>query len=97
MEELRGIITDRWPSATFSVSRGEDNPEGIHLNATVDVEDPEDVLDVVIDRLVALHTNQELPIHVIPIRPIEKVIDELRTQQLAKKHRSWGRSTPLTP
>jgi hypothetical protein len=97
LAELQRLIAERWPSARFAISRGEDNPEGIHLNATVDVEDPEEVLDLVIDRVVELQTEQELPIHVIPLRPVEKVIAELHAQQAAKKHHAWGRSTPLTP
>lgn len=67
------MITEHWPSATFSVSRGEDNPEGIHLNTTVDIEDTDEVADLVIDRLLELQIDEGLPIHVIPIRPIERV------------------------
>jgi hypothetical protein len=71
--ELQELIRGRWPGAKFSIARGEDNPEGIHLNATVDVDDPEEVLDLVIDRVVGMQSEQELPIHVIPLRPVEKV------------------------
>ncbi|MAG35180.1 MAG: hypothetical protein CL878_02885 [Dehalococcoidia bacterium] len=41
---------------------GEDDPEAIHLDATANVEDLEEVVDVVIDRVVELQLEEELPI-----------------------------------
>ena len=51
--ELRAMVREQWPEASFEVSRGED-PEGIYLDATVDTEDTDEVMDVVIDRLLEL-------------------------------------------
>ena len=90
LDELRGMIRERWPAATFEVTCGEDNPEGIHLNATVDIEDTDEVGDLVIDRVLELQLEQGLPIHVIPLRPMERVLAELRAEKSAggKTYRS---------
>jgi hypothetical protein len=74
IEELRGLILRRYPDATFSLSRGHDDPEIIHLNATVDVEDLDEIIDLVIERELELQVEQGLPIHVIPTRPLERVL-----------------------
>jgi hypothetical protein len=87
LEELRETIRRRWPSATFEVSRGEDDPESIHLNTTVDIEDPDEVGDLVIDRLLELQTDKGLPIHVISLRPVERVIEELRNDKISGRRR----------
>jgi len=68
VDELQSIISQHYPTASFSVSRGIDDPEGIDLRATVDVDDPDEVLDRVIDRVVELHVDEGIPIHVIPLR-----------------------------
>ena len=76
--ELEGIIRGAYPEAVFEVARAEDEPEAAHLLATVDVEDAEAVLDLVIDRLLELQVEERLPVHVIPVRPLERVLRELR-------------------
>jgi len=45
VSELEGLIRERFPSARFVVSRGED-PDGIYLDAIVDLDDPDPVMDV---------------------------------------------------
>jgi hypothetical protein len=71
--ELRGMIAQRYPTATFDVARGHDEPENVHLLAVVDVDDAEEVLDLVMDRLVELQVDERLPVHVIPIRTPERI------------------------
>jgi hypothetical protein len=78
LDELRGIIQQRYPDATFEVSRGSDDPEAIHLTATVDVEDTEEVVDLVIDRMMELQIEEGLPIFVIPVRPHSRALEQLR-------------------
>ncbi len=73
LDELCGIILQHYPEATFHVSRAEDDPEIIHLTATADVEDTDEVVDVVIDRMLELHIDEGLPVYVIPVRPLERV------------------------
>jgi hypothetical protein len=71
--ELRGLVQRHYPTATFRVSRGFDDPEAIHLWATVDVDDPDEVVDLVLERMMALQIEDGLPIFVIPVRPRGRV------------------------
>ena len=68
LSELRELIEAEYPAATFEVSSGED-PEGIYLIATVDVQDTDSVVDVVIERLLELQIEERLPVYVVPLRP----------------------------
>ena len=77
LAELQNLILDRYPDASFTVSEGDD-PTGVYLRATVDVEDLDEVLDVVIDRLLDLQIRERLPVYVIPVRPLERTVAELR-------------------
>lgn len=76
LEELKGLIQERYPQATFEVAPEED-PDGIYLRATVDVADIDEVVDVVIDRLLELQVEERLPVYVIPVRPLERVLQQL--------------------
>ncbi len=75
VKELQGLILGRYPQAIFDVATEED-PDGIYLRATVD-EDVDDVLDVVMDRLLEFQVEQNLPVYVMPVRPIESVLARL--------------------
>lgn len=68
LSELKAIIQQRYPAATFAISHGED-PEGIYLTATVDIEDTDMVVDLVIDRLVAMQVEESLPVYLVPLHP----------------------------
>ncbi len=81
--ELKAMVRERWPGASFEVSRGED-PEGIYLDATVDVADTDEVMDVVIDRLLELQVEERLPIYVIAGRPLERVLASLSSAGAAQ-------------
>jgi hypothetical protein len=74
LDELQILIRTRYPDAQFAVVRDVDDPLAIHLTTTVDTEEPEDVVDIVIDRLLELQVEERLPIHVIPLRPIERLV-----------------------
>jgi hypothetical protein len=78
----KGLITARFPKATFIVEEGFD-PEGIYLLATVDIADTDEVIAVVGDRLVELQVDEGLPVYVTPLRPIERVIAQLRKREAA--------------
>jgi hypothetical protein len=69
--ELQALIASHYPEATFSVGDGDD-PEGIYLTAVVDVENMRDVIEVFLDRLVDMQVDEELPVFVVPIRPVER-------------------------
>ena len=55
----------------FAVTQGED-PEGIHLYVTLDLDDLEEVTDHFIDREVELQLEEGLPLIVIPERTPER-------------------------
>jgi hypothetical protein len=82
VHELKGMITARFPQATFTVEEGAD-PEGIYLVTTVDIADTDEVIELVGDRLVALQVEEGLPVYVTPLRPIERVVGELRERETA--------------
>src|SRR5690348_5751015 len=78
--ELQGMIRQRFPQAVFEVSRGED-PNGVYLDAIVDIEDPDEVMDLVIERLVQLRVEEGLPVHVLPQLPTERSLEAVRAQR----------------
>ena len=49
--ELQELVRERYPDATFEIGRSPENPETVLLKPIVDVEDRDEVMDVVIDRL----------------------------------------------
>ncbi len=63
VEELKQLITARFPQAAFAIEEGFD-PEGIYLVTTVDIADTDDVIAVVGDRLVELQVDEGLPVYV---------------------------------
>ena len=81
---LEDLIRGRYPGAAFTVFEGED-PEGVYLRATVEREDPDEVVDTVIDALYRIQVEQELPVYVIPVEPLERAAAQLRER---RSHRS---------
>ena len=82
VNELKGMISERFPQASFVVEEGFD-PKGIYLVTTVDITDTDEVIDVIGDRLVELQVDKGLPLYVTPLRPIQRVIAELREREQA--------------
>lgn len=68
LAEFQQLISERYPEATFAVEVGGD-PDGVYLMATVDLDNTLEVLEVVMDRLLEVQIDEELPVYVIPIRP----------------------------
>lgn len=75
--EMKASILARYPAATFDIDLGED-PDGTWLTVTVDVDDTDEVFDVVVERLLEMQVEEGIPLYVIPVRPIERIIAELR-------------------
>ena len=73
IQEVQGIIAARYPTTTFELARAADDPRSIHLLAVADVDDPDEVGDLVVDRVVALQIDEGIPLHVIPLRKPERV------------------------
>ena len=82
VQELKRLITERFPQASFVVEEGFD-PKGTYLVTTVDIADTDEVIDVVGDRLVELQVTEGLPVYVTPLRPIERVVAQLREREAA--------------
>jgi hypothetical protein len=83
LHELQRLITARFPQAAFAVEKGFD-PEGIYLVTTVDIADTDEVTALVGDRLVELQVDEGLPVYVTPLRPIERVVAQLREREAAR-------------
>jgi len=82
VHELQRLITARFPQAAFVVEEGCD-PKGIYVVTTVDIADTDEVTTAVGDRLVELQVEEGLPVYVTPLRPIERVVAQLREQEAA--------------
>jgi hypothetical protein len=82
IHELKGLITARFPQSTFVVEEGSD-PEGIYLLATVDIADTDEVITIIGDRLLELQVDEGLPVYVTPLRPIERVMADIRNRETA--------------
>lgn len=90
VEELKGLIHNRYPSATFEVFEGED-PEGVYLRTTVDIEDRDEVIDTVIDRSLEIQIDEGLPVYVIVVQPLERVLKEMESQKRRPRPSiDWG-------
>ena len=82
IQELKRLITARFAQATFVVEEGFD-PEGVYLVTSVDIVDTDEVIAVVGERLVEMQVDEGLPVYVTPLRPIERVVAELRNRETA--------------
>lgn len=91
VSELTGMIKAHYPTVSFVVAPGIDDELATHITATVDLDDPDEVMDVIIDRLVELQVEEELPISVIPIRTPERVA------ALARERRATHTRLALPP
>jgi hypothetical protein len=80
VNQLKGMISERFPQASFVVEEGFD-PKGIYLVTTVDIADTDEVIEVIGDRLVELQVDEGLPIYVTPLRPIQRVVAQLRERE----------------
>ena len=83
--DLKQRVQQKYPTAAFEVSVGEE-PEGVYLTPIVEGEDTEEVFAVVVDRLLELQIEEKLPLYVVPVRPIERVLAEMRIQQAKRSY-----------
>jgi hypothetical protein len=79
VEELRTLIAARYPGTRFDVFERAD-PEGVRLQATVDVEDTDEVMDVVMDALYDIQVERGLPVYVVTEQPLPRVAEQLRAR-----------------
>lgn len=90
VSELEDLIRSRYPTAAFAAAREED-PNGVYLTVTVDLDEPDDVLDLVGERLIAMEVDEGLPVYVVPVRTPERVAKLVanRTQTRRPSIREW--------
>jgi hypothetical protein len=89
VSELQHLIKTTYPDVTFEVGPGGDDPDGTYIIATVDLDDPDEVTDLVIDRVVAFQVDHRLPVHVVPVRTPERVA-QLQRQPQMRRYLSVG-------
>lgn len=77
VEQLQDMIRHGYPTVGFEIARDPEEPENIHLVTTVDLDNPDEVLDLVIDRVLELQVEERIPLHVIPIRTPERILASL--------------------
>ncbi len=87
IEELKGLVRQHYPDASFRVTRSPEDRRVIDLMATVDVPDTDAVMDVVVDRVMQFQIEDRLPLHVIPVRPRERALAMSRAQEKERKQR----------
>jgi hypothetical protein len=75
--EIKRLILQHYPDATFRVESGIDDPKAIHLVTIIDFEDTFDVLERVSERMMQIQINRGVPIFVIPMRPNERTLQML--------------------
>ena len=66
VDEFKQTICARFPETQFEQYIGED-PDGLYLAAIVDIDDPDEAIDLIIDRLVDVQTEEMLPLHVVAV------------------------------
>jgi hypothetical protein len=94
LTELQALISKRYPDATFRVTRSPENPETVLLKPVVDVDDRDEVMDVVIDRLGELQGEEQLSLLVVPTRP--KARNEAIRRAMEQTEPTWQREPPMS-
>ena len=83
--ELDGTIRQHYPSAAFDLSPSPDDPRSLHLIATVDLDDPDEVGDLVLDRVLELNVTEGIPLHVIPVRTPERIAADKQSRRIGRR------------
>ena len=83
--ELQGIIRSHFDEAAFAVFRGDD-PEGVYVRVTVDVEDTDEVVNIFLERLLELQVEEELPLYVLPVRPAKWALEQAPQLSSMRRH-----------
>ncbi len=71
VEELIELIEAHYPEAAFEVAAAPEDSQVIHLYVTIDQVATDELVDLVIEREMALQ-KEGVPIHVIPLRTPER-------------------------
>lgn len=90
LTELRETIARHYPEATFRVVR-HDDPDGLFLIPTVDVDDLEDVASVFEDRLIDMQVEEGLPVYVVPDWPAWRIRKQVQDMKQASERLAGSR------
>ena len=83
----QSAIAARYPTARFALTPSPEDPASLHLLAVADVDDPDEIGDLVVEQLVALHVDADISLHVIPLRTREHVQTALMADRPAISQR----------
>lgn len=90
IEELQSTIAAHYPSTTFEVVPDPDDSDGTLLIATADVDDADEVGDLVLERVVSLIADEDIYVHVIPVRTPERIAAAREAEERSRPR--WQRS-----
>jgi hypothetical protein len=85
LAELKEKILAKYPEAQFEVMRGPEDPSEVWLRTTVDLDDPDEVMDLVIDRLLELQIQENTPVHVMPVPTWERELAMRRRGEMGPR------------
>jgi len=93
VRELQDMIKSQFPTTTFELAQSPDDPDSLHLLAISDVDDPDEVGDLVVERVVALQVEEGISLHVIPLRTPARIEEALTSPSRGVGQRAlrlWG-------
>jgi hypothetical protein len=93
VSELKATIVARYPSARFEIVRAVDDPKSYDLLVTVASADPDDVLDLVVNRVVEMRVEQSIPLHVLALQPDDGLPVARSAQRRQAGRARWPGST----
>ena len=73
VSELKATIVAQYPTARFELVRAVDDPKNYDLLVMVASADPDEVLDLVVDRVVEMRVEQSIPLHVLAVQPDDRL------------------------
>ncbi len=83
IEDMQQRIRTRFPTMTFEIEPGED-PVATWMWARVDIDEPDEVGDLIIEPRFALQIEQRVLIDVIPVHTRERVEAMLREKGMIR-------------
>jgi hypothetical protein len=82
IEEMKALVLSKYPAARFQVIQAPDEPGAIHLNTIIDVDDLEEVVDLIMDRMMQFMIEDELPFWVVPVHSTEYALAQLAASRV---------------
>ncbi len=81
VNELIGLIRAHYPDASYALGPGQDDPWSTYITAMVDLDDPDVVTDLTIERELELQIEAGIPVYVIPIRTPDRTSRVMRQME----------------